>query len=355
VIRLGAVGDVVRTLPAVSSLRAAYAGAHLAWLVEPAAVTAVSDQPWVDEVIVFPRDRLEAALRKPAPVAALRELRAFLRGLRRRRFDLVVDFHGILRSAVLGAVSGARRRIGYARPFGRELAWCLATDAAKLPPVRVSRFERNAELVRFLAISAPPAPAPMRVDPAQLARVAAELGPGGAPVVIHPGTSDATPYKRYPAEAYGEVAHALARHEGLRCIVSAGPARADRALAEAVVAAAQGAARLAPATPTLQDLALLFAASRLYIGSDSGPMHVASLVGTPVVQLLGPTDPVENRPWSQTPSRQVRFPVPCSPCRRGCAAATCMRSIPPEAVLSAARELLAAREATELRFAQRRA
>ena len=61
---------------------------------------------------------------------------------------------------------------------------------------------------------------------------------------------------------------------------------------------------------------MLFAASRLYIGSDSGPMHVASLVGTPVVQLLGPTDPVENAPWSETPSRQVRIPVPCSPCRQ---------------------------------------
>jgi len=355
VIRLGAVGDVVRTLPAVSSLRAAYAGAHLAWLVEPAAITAVEGQPWVDEVIVFPRDRLEAALRRPAPVAALRELRAFLRALRSRRFDLVVDFHGILRSAVLGALTGARRRISYARPFGRELAWCLATDRAQLPPVRVSRFERNAELVRFLAVAAPPAPAPMRVDPAKLARVAASLGPGGAPVVIHPGTSDATPYKRYPAEGYGQVARALASQDGLRCIVSAGPARADRALAEAVVAASQGAARLAPATPTLADLALLFAASRLYIGSDSGPMHVASLVGTPVVQLLGPTDPIENEPWSETPSRQVRFPVPCSPCRRGCAAATCMRGIPPEAVLSAARELLAPSERAALRFAQRRA
>ena len=354
-IRLGAVGDVVRTLPAVSSLRAAYAGAHLAWLVEPAATSAVQGQPWVDEVIVFPRDRLEAALRRRAPAAALHELAGFLRGLRRRRFDLVVDFHGILRSALLGALSGARRRIGFARPFGRELAWCFATDRAQLPPVRISRFERNAELVRYLAVAAPPAPAPLRVDPARLARVAAELGPGGAPAVIHPGTSDATPYKRYPAEGYARVARTLAREDGVRCVVSAGPARADRALAEAVVAASRGAARLAPATPTLGDLALLFAASRLYIGSDSGPMHVASLVGTPVVQLLGPTDPVENAPWSQTPSRQVRVPIPCSPCRRGCAAATCMRSIPAEAVLAAARDLLALRETTLLRVAQGRA
>ena len=217
VIRLGAVGDVVRTLPAVSSLRAAYAGAHLSWLVEPAATSAVQGQPWVDEVIVFPRDRLTAALRGGAPGAALRELAGFLRGLRRRRFDLVVDFHGILRSALLGVLSGARRRIGFARPFGRELAWCFATDRAELMPVRISRFERNAELVRYLAVDAPPAPAPLRVDPAQLARVSAELGPGGAPAVIHPGTSDATPYKRYPAEDYARVARG-ARARGRRAL-----------------------------------------------------------------------------------------------------------------------------------------
>jgi ADP-heptose:LPS heptosyltransferase len=355
VIRLGAVGDVVRTLPAVSSLRAAYAGAHLAWLVEPAAASAVQDQPWIDEVIVFPRDRLTAALRRRAPAEAWQTISGFLRGLRRRRFDLVVDFHGILRSALLGALSGARRRIGYARPFSRELAWCFATDRAQLPPVRISRFERNSELVRYLAVAAPPAPAPLRVDPARLARVVAELGPGGAPAVIHPGTSDDTPYKRFPVAGYARVARALAREDGVRSIVSAGPARADRALAEAVVAASQGGASLAPATPTLADLAVLFAASRLYIGSDSGPMHVASLVGTPVVQLLGPTDPIENQPWGETPSRQVRIPIPCSPCRRGCAAATCMRSIPPEAVLAAARDLLAPGETTALRVARGRA
>jgi ADP-heptose:LPS heptosyltransferase len=125
-------------------------------------------------------------------------------------------------------------------------------------------------------------------------------------------------------------------------LVSVGPARDDRAFAEAVVKAAAGAATLAPPTPTLGDLAALFARSRLYVGSDTGPLHVASLVGTPVVQLLGPTDPVENAPWPGTPSRTVRLPVACSPCRRGCAAAPCMGRLPAAEVVAAARSLLAA-------------
>ena len=118
----------------------------------------------------------------------------------------------------------------------------------------------------------------------------------------------------------------------------------DRAFAEAIVAASGGAARIAPETHSLADLAALFSCSRLYIGGDTGPMHVASLVGTPVVQILGPTDPIENAPFPGVPSRSVRIQIHCNPCRRGCAAVTCMRVIPPSSVIDAASELLATAE-----------
>jgi ADP-heptose:LPS heptosyltransferase len=340
VLRLGAVGDVVRTLPAVSRLRAAYPGAEITWLVEPAAASAVQGQPWVDEVLVFPRPALAQALRRRELARLSRELRPFLRDLRRRRFDLALDFHSLLRSALLARLSGARRRVGYAPPFSRELAHWLATDRALLSPRRASRFERNAALVDYLGVRAAPAPLPFAVDSRARARMEALLAPGRVPVVLHPGSSDGTPYKRYPARAYAAVARALAAQEGLPSVVSFGPGRDDRALARAVVEASEGAARLAPETRSLPELAVLLASCRLFIGGDTGPLHLASLVGTPVVQLLGPTDPVENAPWPGTPSRTLRVPLACSPCRRGCPAALCMRSIPPEAVAAAARELL---------------
>jgi hypothetical protein len=110
----------VRTLPAVSSLRSRYAGAHIAWLVEPAAASAVEAQPWIDEVLVFPRDTLVTALRAHRPFAAMAELSRFLRRLRERRFDLALDFHALLRSGALARASGAERRVSYARPFARE-------------------------------------------------------------------------------------------------------------------------------------------------------------------------------------------------------------------------------------------
>ena len=340
VVRLGAVGDVVRTLPAAAGLRLSWPEAHLAWLVEPGSASVLRGQPWLDEVIVFPRAALAAALRRGRLVALAREAGAFTRQLRGARFDLVVDFHAILKSGVLARLSGAARRVSYARPFAREGAHWFASDRAQLAPLEQSRFDRNEGLLRYLGSEVTLPARPLSVPKQALERMAEALGPGPAPVVIHPGTSDATPYKRWTAAGYGAVARALAA-DGIPCLVTAGPAVSDREMAAAVLAAAGDAARPAPATPTLLDLAALFARARLYLGADSGPMHVASLVGTPVLQLLGPTPPVENAPYAGTPSRTLRVQIACNPCRRGCAAATCMRAIEPAAVLAAARELLA--------------
>jgi ADP-heptose:LPS heptosyltransferase len=340
VVRLGALGDVVRTLPAASALRAAYPGAHLAWLVEPASRSAVDGQPWVDEVLVFPRAELVDALRRLRLGRFVAALGGCVRALRARRFELVVDFHSIVKSALLGLASGAPVRVGYAAPFAREGAWWLATARARPAARRLPRFARNLALVEFLGVTARPRPAPLRVDPEARRRLAEALG-GAAPVVLHPGTSAHTPHKRWSAAGWAAVARGLAG-DGRTVLVSHGPGAPERALAEEIVAAAGRAARLAPATASLAELAALLEQAQLFLGSDSGPLHVASLVGTPVVQLLGPTDPVENAPHPDTPSRSVRVPVACSPCRRGCAAAVCMERIQPDAVLAAARALLAA-------------
>jgi len=341
VIRLGAVGDVVRTLPAVSSLRAAYPGSHIAWLVEPASVSIVEGQPWVDEVLLFPRGMLAENLRRWHLVSAAQIARRFLAELRRRRFDLVLDFHSILKSGILARLSGAPRRVSYARPFAREGAFLFATDRVRIRPTKISRFERNEALVRFLALNVDSDQRPLHLDAETLERAEKALGPGPAPVAIHPGTSDATPYKRYTVAGYAAVARGLADRHGITSVVSHGPARDDRAFAAAIVEASGGTARIAPETPSLADLAALFSHSRLYIGGDTGPVHLASLVGTPVVEILGPTDPVENAPFPGVPSRTVRVQIHCNPCRRGCAAVTCMRVIPPDAVIDAACELLA--------------
>ncbi len=334
--RLGAVGDVARTLPAASRVRAAYPGAHLAWLVEPDAASLLAGVPWIDEVLLFPRPALVRALRALEAGSVTRALRDLLSRLRARRFDLVVDFHSILRSALLALATGSRRRIGYAPPFGRELAWALATHRARITPARTSRFERNEGLVGFLGIEArsilPALPVPPRASSAMRER----LGPGPAPVAMHPGTSVGASRKRFPPALFARVARALAAEHGVTTVVTHGPAVDDLQLAEAVVREAPEAARLAPPTPTVADLAALLANVRVAIGPDTGPLHVAALVGTPVVQLLGPTDAVENAPWPGTPSRTLHAGRTPGSARRAGAP-----ELPAEAIVAAVRDLLA--------------
>ena len=359
-IRFGALGDVARTLPAFHSLRAGYRNARISWLVERKAAGVLADQPGIDEVLIFPREELSTHLRRGKLLSLLREAKRFIRELRTRRFDLVVDFHSILKSGVVALASGAPQRVGYARPVAHELSWLFANRRARLAPWHVSRFERNAALVDFLGLETsyekggagdggPLRSAPiLSLASSAQSRIETRLAGQSAPIAIHPGTSRAARHKRYTVDGYGQVARALAGDGGFPVIVTAGPMPGERSLAQAVVEASGGAARLAPETSCPAELAALYSRSRLFIGSDTGPLHVASLVGTPVVQILGPTDPVQNAPYAGTPSRSVRVPVACSPCRRGCAAVTCMRLIPPETIVTAARQLLSSADADAL-------
>ena len=244
--RLGAVGDVVRTLPAARALRAAWPEAHLAWLVEPASASLLEGQRWLDEVVVFPRGELREALVGGRVLEAARGGLAFRRSLRAGGFDLVVDFHAILKSGFLGWLSGAPRRVSYARPFAREGAQWFATDHARLAPPRQSRFERNAGLAEYLA-AAVPVGRVLEVPNGPLGRARSELGRGAPVVAIHPGTSAHTPYKRWTTQGYAAVARALWQEDGQRTVVTSGDDPAESAFADAIVAASEGAARRGPA------------------------------------------------------------------------------------------------------------
>ena len=224
----------------------------------------------------------------------------------------MLDFHSILKSGLLSWSSGAPLRFAYAAPFGREGGHHLATHRATLAPARASRFDRNLALVRFLGSPALPDATPFRVAPEVLRRMTASVARAGAYVVLHPGTSAGTPYKRWTPAGFGRVAAALLAQCGIASLVTYGPDETERRLAAVVVAESDGAATLAPATTTLHELAAVLARARLFVGADTGPLHIASLVGTPVVQILGATDSIENAPWRETPSRTVRVPLPRS-------------------------------------------
>ena len=333
VIRLGALGDVVRTRFAFAAVRELYPSARIDWLVEDHARPGLDGVAELDGIVTIPRRQLRFA----RPGATWRGIVALVRQLRASRYDLSLDFHCILKSALLARASGIPLRVGYAAPLAREGSSCLLTHRARIRPVHLSRFERNAALVRFL--SGTPSTAVPRLELSELARPELSLLPREL-LLMHPGTSSTTLYKRWPPERYAAVARELRDRVGIHSLVSWGPVAGELEAAEAVVAGADGAAHLAAETRSVGELLVLMQAARLFIGSDSGPMHLASLAGLPLVAIFGPTDPVENAPLPSSPQRVLRRDVGCNPCREGCPVQTCMAAVSIPDVVEAALELL---------------
>lgn len=320
--------------------------AHLTYLVEEAAAPVVRHDPALDAVIEVAR---------PGGLARLAYDLELARRLRAARFDVVIDFHGGPRSAWLARATGARRRIGYAVP-GR--GWLYTDRRAWSPSLVPPRHSVVAQwdLLAPLGI-APPSPAtdPVVMAPAPdaAARVEARLRAAGvaagAPlVVMHVSASN--PFRRWPRTAFAEVAAALAaRDRTRRIIITSGPSEADAADAVAAEAAAR------PGVPDgalvragefdLTDLRALVAQAALYVGGDSGPLHIAATTGTPIVAVFGPTLPERSMPW-RAPQRAEAVdagPLPCRPChQRACVPGDfrCLTGLAPAAVTAAAERLL---------------
>lgn len=341
VIRLGAIGDVVRTLPAVALLRDHAPDARIDWLVEERTEGVVAGRPYVDHALVFPRAELARRLASGQVARAALRATDFVRTLRAARYELVLDFHALARSALLARLSGAPVRLGYERRSSREGAHWLATHRVRLARHPVSRFDRNDALVRaVVGDRARPVTRPLEIEPAWAGSIDTALGAGAAPVVLHPGTSRGAAHKRWPTSHYVELTRTLVA-DGHRVLVAHGPDPEERTSAQAIAAAGGG--ELAPTTPEFDALAALLQRARVVVAPDSAPLHTAALLGTPVVQLLGPTDAVENAPFAGTASRRITSELACRGCRRGCAAAACMLGLEPHRVAAAVRGLLGAK------------
>jgi len=346
-VRLRLIGDVVFTTPAIGALRRRFPGARLTYLVEAAAAPIVAHHPDLDEVIVVERPRGLARARYDLGLA---------RRLRAARYDLVIDFHGGPRSSLLTWATGAPQRIGYDLP-GRR--WCYTTRVAwtrSLVPPRHSVLNQW-ELLTPLGIEAADRArdaVTMTVDADTEARVRTRLlsaaVPADAPlIVMH--VSAGNPFRRWPASSFAAVAAELAKDDPRRrVIVTSGPSEA--AAAEAVAREARHLAGDAAAGIVrtgefdLAELRALVGRAALYIGGDSGPLHVAATTRTPVVALFGPTLPERSMPWRDPAIGAVAIdagPLPCRPChQRHCVPGDfrCLTQISPTMVLSAARQLL---------------
>ena len=341
-IRLSGLGDVVHSLNALSLLRAERPDAHITWIVEERFAGLLRDHPCIDELITVPRKVWARMLRNPFRWPGLsRELSRFARRLREARFDVSVDFQSSFKSAWLVRAAWAPVRIGFDRPISRELNWSVQNVRVRVPGRGVHRIERDIALLGPLGIRARVAEAVLPVAPAaRRALLVALRGrlTGGPLVVMHPGTSRFAAFKRWDPARYARLADALIEARGADVIVSSGPE--DRDMAEEVVRLMRRQPVEAPPTAGLDDLSALLARADLFIGSDTGPMHMAGALGVPVVSLFGPKDAVQTGPYTSR-SIVVTADVACRPCtRRRCPHARCMSAIPVHRVVRAARDVL---------------
>jgi lipopolysaccharide heptosyltransferase II len=346
-VRLRQIGDVVFTTPAIHALRRRFPDSHLSYIVEPAAAPIVVNNPHLNEVIVAPRGRGARGL--------LDDL-ALGRRLRAERFDVAIDFHGGPRASLLTWLSGAPERLGY-NVVGR--GWMYTRRVARPRELRRRHSVENQwDLLAPLGVApADPSLFPMEMpaDARVTADVADRLARAGVTaddriIVVH--VSAGNPFRRWPVDHFVDLAVALAADPHRRIVVTSGPSEHDAA--GRVIADAQ--ARLGPAAATrvlscgefsLGELRALLDRASLYIGGDSGPLHIAATTTVPIVGLYGPTLPVRSAPWrdaSWVTESVDAGELPCRPCeQRVCEPGDfrCLTSIKAAQVCEAAERALA--------------
>ncbi len=340
IVKLGSIGDIVHTLPSLAALRAALAGAEISWVVETRSAEILRGNPLIDHLIEVDTHSLRSGMRIDE---ILLDLSQQVRELRRFTFDIALDFQGLLKSAAIAKISGAKRRWGFSRDALREPASRLMlTDTVDVPP-RTHVIRKNLALVAAaLDIGVPDGgfEYPIAVSPADTAeadRIAALAGISNF-VILNPGGGWVT--KLWHAEKFGQLADRLWEAAGLHSVLTTGPNEAE--LAEKAAANSRS-GKLIAATPSLKGFYELAKRARLHIGGDTGPTHIAIAAGTPIVGLFGPTEWWRNgspNPHDICVERgDIDCRVDCQ--RRTCSKWICMDS-DVETVLEAAAARLAA-------------
>ncbi|HXG66840.1 MAG TPA: glycosyltransferase family 9 protein [Blastocatellia bacterium] len=294
IIKLSSIGDVAHTLPAAAALRRALPDARIAWAVERRAAAILKDSPVIDDLMELD---LRARRKRLLSRATLADLRARLGQV--KGVDVAIDFQGLMKSGLVAYASGAARRIGFETAELRERASRVFLTEQVTTSDRRHVIEKNLALVR--AVTGEDCSAqggyefPIAVsseDEQYIADATGQYGPRFA--ILNPGGGWAT--KLWPAERFGQIADWLWEERGLVSFITYGPG--EEALAQAVAAGAFSGKAL-PLATTLKQFVALARRAALFVGGDTGPLHLAAAAGTPIVGIYGPTAPERNGPFDR--------------------------------------------------------
>ncbi len=343
ILRLGSMGDILHALPGAAALRRAFPSATVGWAVDQRwsellcargaenAAAGAPEKPLVDRLHFI---NTVAWRKAPFSEQMWKEAWSAMRTLRAARYELAVDFQGAWKSAGLALWSAAPERIGFDRPRERPAAMFYTRRVLTTSPHVVDQGLELAAAAAGQDLGPPCFPLPCSAT--SEAWCNDELRRRGLQdfALLSPGGGWGA--KLWPPENYGQVAADLAR-EGLPSLINFGPREEE--LGRAVEQASGGAAQ--PLCCSLGELIALTSRARLFIGGDSGPMHLAAALGVPVVAIFGPTDPARNGPYG-THSIVLRHAGSATSYTHHDRPDNALRSIPAAEVLRAALRLLEA-------------
>ena len=341
-VQLADIGDLIVTTPAIAALREAHPDAHLALLTSAHAAPVIESTGLVDEVLVMDRGIFAGGMRALLSPARLAEALRMMRRLRRGRYDTLVFFRhfstraGAFKHAAIALSAGSKRRVGLRNANAFFLTESLVDDGFGAQP----EAQHWLNVAALLGADASHRPAQVAADESYLPD---GFQPDGGPLVIlHGGSGGLNRARRWDVAHFAAVGDSLHQRHNAQIVLVGGPHDDAGAMAGAMRAPSLN---LAGQT-TLPQLAGLLKRADLFIGADSGIMHLAAAVNAPMVAIFGPTTNAAWGPWTPGQDTPVLRSAPrCSPCsyvehavglREGCAARTCMRMVTVEAVLAAA-------------------
>jgi heptosyltransferase-1 len=313
IIKLSAIGDVVQTLPALEAIKRTYPASEITWVVEEAAAGILEGHPLIDRLLVSRRRAWLRMLRNPLTAATgISGMSRFIRELRSVRYDIAIDFQGLLKSGVLIGLARAARKIGFDRT--RELSYLFLNERLPAYDIEKHALERYLDIARYLGAKEPSPVCTLSIE-REISLIREKQAVLNARnrtlIVINPVARWET--KLWPERNFAELADRLVKEKNAVVIFTGSPD--DRSVNERVISMMAEKAENWAGETTLKELAALASLSDLFITTDTGPMHLAAAVGARVLALFGPTAPWRTGPYG--PSHVVvRTGIACSPCFR---------------------------------------
>lgn len=340
IIKLSSLGDVIHTLPVLSPLRKRFPEAHITWVVEEGAAPVLMNHPLIDRVMVFPKRQWRNDLARLSRVkACLTDGIRFVRELRSDYYDLVVDFQGLLKSGLLVAMTRASRKRGFYP--GREASHFFLNDRVPYPSSTMHSIERYLTLIESLGCRSGSPKYFIPIRHVHRDKVTSFLEENQITfekplVLLHPGTRWES--KMWHDMSWGELGDILYREHNCQVVYTGSDE--DKALVERIIRLQRFPGIATAGRWNLNELAFLQTQADVVVTPDSGPMHLAAALNTPVVALFGPTDPDRTGPHGSG-HRVIVKSVHCRPCfKRTCATKECLMTITPQEVSEAVRASL---------------